>query len=33
MERYPEAMKNALGGMQEKVKKLQQEKESKIIIP
>ncbi len=33
MERYPEAMKNALGGMQEKVKKLQQEKESKIIVP
>ncbi len=33
MERYPEAMKNALGEMQEKVKKLQQEKESKIIVP
>ena len=33
IERYPEAMKHALGEMQEKVKKLQQEKESKIIVP
>ena len=33
MERYPEAMKNALGEMQEKIKKLQREKESKIIVP
>jgi hypothetical protein len=33
MERYPEAMKQAFGEMQEKIKKLQQEKESKIIVP
>jgi len=33
MERYPEAMKHAFGEMQEKIKKLQQEKESKIIVP
>ena len=33
IERYPEAMKHALGEMQEKIKKLQQEKESKIIDP
>jgi len=33
MEKYPAAMKDALREMQEKVKKLQQEKESKIIVP
>jgi len=33
IEKYPDAMKDALREMQEKVKKLQQEKESKIIIP
>jgi len=33
IDRYPEAMKHALGEMQEKIKKLQQEKESKIIVP
>lgn len=33
IERYPEVMKHALGEMQEKIKKLQQEKESKIIVP
>jgi hypothetical protein len=33
LERYPEAMKNAFGEMEEKIKKLQQEKESKIIVP
>ena len=33
MERYPEAMKHAFGDMEEIIKKFQQEKESKIIIP
>jgi len=33
LEKYPDAMKDALREMQEKVKKLQQEKESKIIVP
>jgi len=33
IEKYPDAMKDALRDMQEKVKKLQQEKESKIIVP
>jgi hypothetical protein len=33
IEKYPDAMKDALREMQEKVKKLQQEKESKIIVP
>jgi len=33
IEKYPDAMKGALREMQEKVKKLQQEKESKIIVP
>jgi hypothetical protein len=33
MERYPEAMKNALKEMEENIKKLQREKESKIIVP
>jgi hypothetical protein len=33
IEKYPAAMKHALGEMQEKIEKLQQEKESKIIVP
>ena len=33
LDRYPEAMKSALGEMQEKIKKHQEEKESKIIVP
>ena len=33
MEIYPEAMKTALAKMQEEIKKLQQKKDSRIIVP
>ena len=33
MEIYPEAMKTVLAKMQEEIKKLQQEKDSRIIVP
>ncbi|MEJ2656765.1 MAG: cytoplasmic protein [Desulfobacterales bacterium] len=33
MDKYPEAMKSALGKMEEEIKKLQQKQDSRIIVP